>query len=191
VLALHGSVAVTSVSYFWRQGTALGFNDDILAASNSPRPCGPAARRVLGIGASGRPDNPPLWNVRIHDRHVEFVDSGAQASPVSLQAPAARSASAAAQTEAATSDGNHAVGQRCQQVFARLVAQISCPGTSPAAADEVFAMVAKFETDAMTALSRGTLTKSAPHAGATVTTAMRPAAPGPGSSARTKGAHEN
>jgi hypothetical protein len=129
--------------------------------------------------------------VRIHHRHVEFVvGDGAQAAPIQLQAPAAvPSASAAAPVVPETTDSNYSVGQRCQEVFDRLVARVSSSGTSPAAAREVLAMVTQLETDTTTTLDKGTLECVAFHPSAQFATVMRPPQPGPGSSARGQGAY--
>ena len=129
--------------------------------------------------------------MRIHDRHVEFVvGGGAQAAPIQLQAVAAvPGASAAAPAVPKATAGNYSIGQKCQEVFGRLVARVSSSGTSPAAAREVLAMVTQLETGAAAALDKGTLECVAPHPSAQFATVMRPPQPGPGSSARAKGAY--
>ena len=182
---IHGSVADTSASPFWRQGSALGFNDDVLLDAG-PRPLGPTARTVNVHSAEGQPRDPPEWAVLFKSRHVELVSSVAGAGAVGTESPPAADRTSLPR---AAPEGNHAIGKKCAALLNSVVATASSAATEPAVAASILEMAAALHAK-VNALASETSTKSeVDRLGTTVSTEMRPSRSGPGSFQRGKGAY--
>ena len=184
-LALHGCVDESSAHAFWRQGTSLGANDDLLLGE-SHRPHGPLARQCRLHCAGGATEEAPSWAVRFYERHAEVVESNTGAAAAPAQIGPAVPPTRAAQTP----DGNYAIGQKMGAIFGRLQAMAASSSTKPADAARLLGMAEQMERDAIARLSASPSITQGLHRGAAVVTSVREARPGPGSSKRKKGAYD-
>ena len=192
-LSIHGSVADTSASLFWRQGTAMGVNDDLLlAAYATERPVGSVGRATRVHCAAGRPNDPPSWAVHFGDRHAELKGGGIAAAP----APQPLSARARGHTAVPTGggtrgpDSNYHIGQRMGAIFARLQAMAASSGTGPTDAAALLDMAELMEKAAVERLTGRATVGRGNHHDAGVETTMRHPHAGSGSSKRAKGQYE-
>ena len=192
-LSIHGSLAITSASTFWRQGTAMGDNDGIINTGAVPRDLGPKARAPnVHSGDAGSEPPPPRLAVRFCDRHVELVeDDNAVGPTVPLRAPVAPSQQGSARGDTAeTGDSNFAAGQACGALFDEIVAMASGSGTTPTVAAAILVKAKSLHAEAAALVSAAATTRQDERLDTTVNTQMRPSRKGPGSSLRSKGSHE-
>ena len=192
-LSIHGSVAITSASPFWRQGTAMGVNDGIINTGAVPRDLGPKARTPnVHSGDAGSEPPPPRLAVRFCDRHVELVEDDDAVGPtVPPRAPVAPSQQGSARGDTAeTAGSNFAVGQACGALFDEIVAMVSGSGTTPTVSAAILVKAKSLHAEAASLVSAAATTRQGERLDTTVNTQMRPSRKGPGSSSRSKGSYE-
>lgn len=190
-LSIHGSVAATSASPYWRQGTANGVNDAIIKQDLGKRKLGPKARSPNLHSISVDLEPAPRWAVRFCSRHVELVNSEdaepGRVLPISSQLT---DDSERIGNSKRSDNSNYELGQACRALFDEVVAMVSGPGTTAETASTILAKAKVIHEDTVALVTDKAMTSQGEHLDAIVTTQMRPTRQGRGSSRRSKGPYE-